>query len=177
MSALFETVVQRFRGRGCGGCECGDYGTGEGGVLDLEDVDVDVDVSPPSHVPYEEQQQQQQQQQRKTNLPIHRAHYLYVWVFRGHGGRGLRGVQAWGGGTAAGVAGGCATVWHSGEWRRTVSDPDGYNGNGFAQRWQEAGLETNTPERVAEVIEQVALDESRGGECVLVSTCLCLSGP
>ncbi|PYH98030.1 short chain dehydrogenase/reductase [Aspergillus ellipticus CBS 707.79] len=40
---------------------------------------------------------------------------------------------------------------------------------GFAQRWQQAGLETNSPGRVAEVIAQVAQDSSRRGECVLVS--------
>lgn len=39
---------------------------------------------------------------------------------------------------------------------------------GFAQRWQDRGLEENTPERVAEVIALVALDETRQGDCVLV---------
>ncbi|RAK96633.1 dehydrogenase with different specificitie [Aspergillus ibericus CBS 121593] len=40
---------------------------------------------------------------------------------------------------------------------------------GFSQRWQDAGLETNTPERVAEVIAQVALDTTRKGSCTLVA--------
>lgn len=39
---------------------------------------------------------------------------------------------------------------------------------GFAQRWKDHGLEVNTPERVAEAIALVALDEMRQGECVLV---------
>ena len=39
---------------------------------------------------------------------------------------------------------------------------------GFAQRWKDEGLEVNTPERVAEAIALVALDEQRHGECVLV---------
>lgn len=39
---------------------------------------------------------------------------------------------------------------------------------GFAQKWDEAGLEKNTPGRVAEAIAVVALDEDRTGNCVLV---------
>lgn len=42
---------------------------------------------------------------------------------------------------------------------------------GFAERWQQAGLEQNSPERVAEVIALMALDEDRHGECVMVSNC------
>ncbi|OKO94574.1 hypothetical protein PENSUB_11841 [Penicillium subrubescens] len=38
---------------------------------------------------------------------------------------------------------------------------------GFSQRWKEQGLEENTPERVAEAIALVALDEARQGDCVL----------
>ncbi|GLI73794.1 hypothetical protein PoHVEF18_002023 [Penicillium ochrochloron] len=41
---------------------------------------------------------------------------------------------------------------------------------GFAQRWKDQGLEENTPERVAEAIALVALDETRKGDCVLVGT-------
>ena len=41
---------------------------------------------------------------------------------------------------------------------------------GLAQRWQDAGLETNAPDRVAEVIEQIALDTTRRGSCTLVSS-------
>lgn len=40
---------------------------------------------------------------------------------------------------------------------------------GFAKRWQQAGLEQNSPERVAEAIALMALDEDRRGECVMVS--------
>lgn len=40
---------------------------------------------------------------------------------------------------------------------------------GFAQQWLDAGLEANTPEKVAEAIAKVALDEGRRGSCVLVS--------
>ncbi|KAJ5757721.1 Short-chain dehydrogenase/reductase SDR [Penicillium nucicola] len=40
---------------------------------------------------------------------------------------------------------------------------------GFAQRWDEAGLEKNTPERVAEAIALVALDRERAGDCVMVA--------
>ncbi|RAL14478.1 SDR family NAD(P)-dependent oxidoreductase, partial [Aspergillus homomorphus CBS 101889] len=40
---------------------------------------------------------------------------------------------------------------------------------GSAQRWHEAGLESKTPQRVAEFIEQVALDPTRAGSCVLVA--------
>jgi NAD(P)-dependent dehydrogenase (short-subunit alcohol dehydrogenase family) len=40
---------------------------------------------------------------------------------------------------------------------------------GFAQRWRDQGLEENTPERVAEAIALIALDETRQGDCVLVS--------
>ncbi|OOF93046.1 hypothetical protein ASPCADRAFT_508843 [Aspergillus carbonarius ITEM 5010] len=40
---------------------------------------------------------------------------------------------------------------------------------GLAQRWQDAGLETNAPDRVAEVIEQIALDTTRRGSCTLVA--------
>jgi NAD(P)-dependent dehydrogenase (short-subunit alcohol dehydrogenase family) len=39
---------------------------------------------------------------------------------------------------------------------------------GFVQRWDEAGLEKNTPDRVAEAIALVALDPERQGNCVLV---------
>ena len=39
---------------------------------------------------------------------------------------------------------------------------------GFAQKWDEAGLEKNTPDRVADAIAYMALDEKREGECVLV---------
>jgi len=39
---------------------------------------------------------------------------------------------------------------------------------GFAHRWDEAGLEKNTPDRVAEAIALVALDPERQGNCVLV---------
>ena len=45
---------------------------------------------------------------------------------------------------------------------------------GFAQRWRDQGLEANTPERVAEVIAIVALDDERKGHCVLVSLWLIL---
>ncbi|CAI7666556.1 unnamed protein product [Penicillium manginii] len=40
---------------------------------------------------------------------------------------------------------------------------------GFAERWRGCGLEENTPERVAEAIAFVALDEGRSGECLLVA--------
>ncbi|PWY94106.1 short chain dehydrogenase/reductase [Aspergillus sclerotioniger CBS 115572] len=40
---------------------------------------------------------------------------------------------------------------------------------GLAQRWKDAGLETNAPDRVAEVIEQIALDTTRRGSCTLVA--------
>ncbi|KAJ5706053.1 hypothetical protein N7536_001742 [Penicillium majusculum] len=40
---------------------------------------------------------------------------------------------------------------------------------GFAHKWDEAGLEKNTPDRVAEAIAVVALDEEREGNCVLVA--------
>ncbi|CAI7614899.1 unnamed protein product [Penicillium crustosum] len=40
---------------------------------------------------------------------------------------------------------------------------------GFARKWDEAGLEKNTPERVADAIAVVALDEERKGNCVLVA--------
>ncbi|GJP93769.1 hypothetical protein AnigIFM63604_000063 [Aspergillus niger] len=40
---------------------------------------------------------------------------------------------------------------------------------GLSQSWQDAGLEANTPERVAEVIEQVGMDTARRGSCMLVS--------
>jgi len=40
---------------------------------------------------------------------------------------------------------------------------------GFAERWRAEGLEENTPERVAEAVAYMALDERRAGECVLVS--------
>jgi NAD(P)-dependent dehydrogenase (short-subunit alcohol dehydrogenase family) len=43
---------------------------------------------------------------------------------------------------------------------------------GFAERWRGCGLEENTPERVAEAIAFVALDEGRSGECLLVSKVL-----
>lgn len=39
---------------------------------------------------------------------------------------------------------------------------------GFSRRWRDQGLEENSPERVAEAIAFIALDESRQGECVLV---------
>jgi NAD(P)-dependent dehydrogenase (short-subunit alcohol dehydrogenase family) len=39
---------------------------------------------------------------------------------------------------------------------------------GFAQQWQDAGLEANTPARVAEAIAQAALDVTRRGSCVMV---------
>jgi NAD(P)-dependent dehydrogenase (short-subunit alcohol dehydrogenase family) len=39
---------------------------------------------------------------------------------------------------------------------------------GFAHRWGEAGLEKNTPDRVAEAIALVALDGERWGDCVMV---------
>ncbi|PYH49602.1 uncharacterized protein BP01DRAFT_378214 [Aspergillus saccharolyticus JOP 1030-1] len=39
---------------------------------------------------------------------------------------------------------------------------------GFAKKWHEAGLEANRPQRVAEVIGQVAMDPTRKGFCVLV---------
>lgn len=41
---------------------------------------------------------------------------------------------------------------------------------GFAKEWKAAGLETNTPEGVASVIAQMALDSNRHGACALVST-------
>ncbi|KGO70803.1 Short-chain dehydrogenase/reductase SDR [Penicillium expansum] len=40
---------------------------------------------------------------------------------------------------------------------------------GFAHMWDEAGLEKNSPDRVAEAIALVALDEKREGNCVLVA--------
>ncbi|GES64699.1 MFS multidrug transporter [Aspergillus terreus] len=40
---------------------------------------------------------------------------------------------------------------------------------GFAQQWQDAGLEANTPARVAEAIAQAALDATRRGSCVMVA--------
>ncbi|KAE8403413.1 hypothetical protein BDV37DRAFT_283832 [Aspergillus pseudonomiae] len=40
---------------------------------------------------------------------------------------------------------------------------------GFAHWWEEAGLEANTPQRVAETIACVAMDESRNGSSVLVA--------
>ncbi|CAI7656457.1 unnamed protein product [Penicillium pancosmium] len=40
---------------------------------------------------------------------------------------------------------------------------------GFTHRWRERGLEENTPERVAEAIAFVALDEGRNGDCLLVA--------
>ncbi|RAH65383.1 dehydrogenase with different specificitie [Aspergillus aculeatinus CBS 121060] len=40
---------------------------------------------------------------------------------------------------------------------------------GFTEQWLEAGLEANTPQRVADVIGQVAMDSSRKGSCVLVA--------
>ncbi|KAJ5091982.1 hypothetical protein NUU61_006852 [Penicillium alfredii] len=40
---------------------------------------------------------------------------------------------------------------------------------GFAQRWDEAGLEKNTPEKVADAIALVALDKTRRGNCVMVA--------
>ncbi|KAJ5413199.1 Short-chain dehydrogenase/reductase SDR [Penicillium sp. CMV-2018d] len=40
---------------------------------------------------------------------------------------------------------------------------------GFAHKWDEAGLEKNTPDRVAEAIAVVSLDEEREGNCVLVA--------
>lgn len=43
---------------------------------------------------------------------------------------------------------------------------------GFSEQWLEAGLEANTPQRVADVIGQVAMDSSRKGSCVLVSALL-----
>ncbi|GKZ41927.1 hypothetical protein AbraIFM66951_011673 [Aspergillus brasiliensis] len=36
---------------------------------------------------------------------------------------------------------------------------------GLSQSWQDAGLEANSPERVAEVIEQIAMDTARRGSC------------
>ncbi|KAJ5807357.1 hypothetical protein N7447_010813 [Penicillium robsamsonii] len=39
---------------------------------------------------------------------------------------------------------------------------------GFAHKWDEARLEKNTPNGVAEVIAAVALDEERQGNCVMV---------
>lgn len=44
---------------------------------------------------------------------------------------------------------------------------------GFAHKWDEAGLEKNTPDRVAEAIAVVALDEEREGNCVLVRQIHC----
>lgn len=40
---------------------------------------------------------------------------------------------------------------------------------GFAHKWDEVGLEKNTPNRVAEAIAVVALDKEREGNFVLVS--------
>ncbi|KAJ5804449.1 uncharacterized protein N7518_000752 [Penicillium psychrosexuale] len=40
---------------------------------------------------------------------------------------------------------------------------------GFARKWDEAGLEKNTPDRVADAIAFMALDDKREGECVLVA--------
>ncbi|KAJ5355927.1 hypothetical protein N7517_010536 [Penicillium concentricum] len=40
---------------------------------------------------------------------------------------------------------------------------------GFAHKWDEAGLEKNTPGRVADAIAVVALDEKRQGNCVMVA--------
>ncbi|RAH39967.1 dehydrogenase with different specificitie [Aspergillus brunneoviolaceus CBS 621.78] len=40
---------------------------------------------------------------------------------------------------------------------------------GFSEQWLEAGLEANTPQRVADMIGQVAMDSSRKGSCVLVA--------
>ncbi|KAF9884799.1 hypothetical protein FE257_001215 [Aspergillus nanangensis] len=40
---------------------------------------------------------------------------------------------------------------------------------GFAEKWHNAGLEANTPPRVAEAIAQVALDGTMHGACVLVA--------
>ncbi|KAE8396026.1 dehydrogenase with different specificitie [Aspergillus alliaceus] len=40
---------------------------------------------------------------------------------------------------------------------------------GFAQEWEEAGLEANTPQRVTETIAYVAMDGGRTGSCVLVA--------
>lgn len=39
---------------------------------------------------------------------------------------------------------------------------------GFARRWDEAGLEKNSPEAVARAVALVALDRGRQGNCVLV---------
>lgn len=39
---------------------------------------------------------------------------------------------------------------------------------GFSRQWRDAGLDENTPERVAETIALVALDAERRGHCVLV---------
>ncbi|KAI9928421.1 hypothetical protein ASPWEDRAFT_170580 [Aspergillus wentii DTO 134E9] len=40
---------------------------------------------------------------------------------------------------------------------------------GFARSWEEAGLEANTPQRVAESIVQMAVDSSKKGACLLVA--------
>ena len=40
---------------------------------------------------------------------------------------------------------------------------------GFAQRWKEAGLDANTPGAVAGAIANLAVDQERRGECILVS--------
>ena len=39
----------------------------------------------------------------------------------------------------------------------------------YSQRWQETGLEANTPDNVAGAIAQTAVDESLEGACVLVN--------
>ncbi|KAJ5496496.1 Short-chain dehydrogenase/reductase SDR [Penicillium fimorum] len=44
-----------------------------------------------------------------------------------------------------------------------------YITDGFARRWDESGLEKNTPEGVAEAIAVVALDQERQGNCVMVA--------
>ncbi|GAB1198459.1 hypothetical protein APSETT444_007782 [Aspergillus pseudonomiae] len=44
---------------------------------------------------------------------------------------------------------------------------------GFAHWWEEAGLEANTPQRVAETIACVAMDESRNGSSVLIEIFAC----
>jgi len=40
---------------------------------------------------------------------------------------------------------------------------------GFAEQWKAAGLQSNTPEGVASVIAQIALENNRFGTCALVS--------
>jgi NAD(P)-dependent dehydrogenase (short-subunit alcohol dehydrogenase family) len=39
----------------------------------------------------------------------------------------------------------------------------------FSRRWEERGLEANTPDGVAEVIAHTASDEKLRGSCILVS--------